>query len=135
MRDSGKLEDPSPARPEDAEAGATRGTHREAQPAEEERGNLNLNQGIADGREIRGNSKLSRRQSLRMQDAGQLANSSGGAIGRAGPQGLSAGRAEGCGNRGNLKLHRGRSHRDADSGATRRLSAGLNGLMNGPSNL
>jgi hypothetical protein len=48
---------------------------------------------------------------------------------------LSAGRAEGCGNRGNPKLHRGRSLRDAVSGATRRLSAGLNGLMNGPSNV
>jgi len=83
----------------------------------------------------RGNSKLGRRQSLKMQDAGQLANSSGGAIGRAEPRGSCAGRAEGCGNRGNSKLHRGRSHRDADSGATRRLSARLNGLMNGPSNL
>jgi hypothetical protein len=31
MRDSRRLEDPSPARPEDAEAGATRRKHREAQ--------------------------------------------------------------------------------------------------------
>jgi len=57
----------------------------------------------------RGNSKLGRRQSLRMQDAGQLAASSRGATGRAGPRGLSARRTEGCGNRGNSKLHRGHS--------------------------
>ena len=110
--------------------------HRQAQPEEQSRGaTQSLCAGCAEGREIRGNSKIGRRQSLRMQEAGQLATSSGGATGRAGPRGSSAGRAEGCGNRGNLKLHRGRSLRDAVSGATRRLSARLNGLMHGPGNL
>jgi hypothetical protein len=59
------------------------------------------------GHERRGNLKLGRRQSLRMQAAGQLATSSRGATGRAEPRGLSARRSEGCGNRGNSKLHRG----------------------------
>jgi len=136
MRDSGQLENPSPARPEDAEAGATRGTHRQAQLEEQSCGaTRSLCARCAEGCEIRGNSKIGRRQSLKMQDAGQLATSSGGATGRAGPQGSSAGRAEGCENRGNLNLHRGRSLRDAVSGATRRLSARLNGLMHGPGNL
>jgi len=65
------------------------------------RGDLSFTTGSAEGRERRGNSKLGRRQSLRMQGAGQPATSSGGATGRAGPRGLSARRAEGCEGRGN----------------------------------
>jgi len=42
MRDSRRLETPSPARPEDAETGSTPGTHREAQRAEEAQGNLGV---------------------------------------------------------------------------------------------
>ncbi len=53
----------------------------------EVRGDLSFTTGCAEGREKRGNSKIRRRQSLRMQDAGQLATSSGGATGRAWPRG------------------------------------------------
>jgi len=183
-RNSGQLEEPSPAQPEDAGTGATRGWHQQAQSeGRAKKATSSSSAGGAEGCEIRGNSKihcrqgrkiqkpgqpggrigrrdqrtrsgatrtstkeapkdtrrgnskLSRRQNPKMQDAGQLATSSGGATGRAGPRGSSARRAEGCGNRGNSKLHRGHSLRNAESGATRRLSARLNGLMNGPSNL
>jgi hypothetical protein len=75
----------------------------------EEQGDLNFTTVCAEGRERRGNSKLSRRQRLKMQDAGQLATSSRGATGNAKPRGWRAGRAEGCEIRGDLKLHRGRS--------------------------
>jgi hypothetical protein len=75
----------------------------------EDRGDLRFTTGCAEGRETRGNSRVRRRQSLRMQGAGQLAASSGGATGRAKPRGFSTRRAEGCENRGNSKLHRGHS--------------------------
>jgi len=46
------------------------------------RGNLSFTTGSAEGHEGRGNSKLGRRQNPKMQGAGQLAASSGGATGR-----------------------------------------------------
>jgi len=90
---SRRLEDPSPARPEDAETGSTPGTHREAHQAQRScRDTWNFTAGCVEGCEVRGNSKFHRRQSLKMQDAGQLATSLGGATGTA-MQGGDPGRA------------------------------------------
>jgi len=109
IRTAGRPVDRLPAEPEDADAGATRWNIGRRNRRSGERGNLQSGPGSAKGCERRGNLKLGRRQSLRMQGAGQLATSLRGATGSAGPRGLSARRSEGCENRGNSKLHRGHS--------------------------
>lgn len=78
-RDSGQLEEPSPAQPEDAGTGATRGWHQQAQSegrATEETPSSSA--GGAEGCEIRGNPKIHCRQGRKMQKPGQP----GGRIGR-----------------------------------------------------
>jgi hypothetical protein len=93
-RDSGQLEDPLPAQPEDAGTGETRGLiGRRNWKSEAVGATRGLMSRSAEGCEIRGNSKLHCRQGRKMQEPGQPGNSSTGATGGAKP-------------RGNPKLHR-----------------------------
>jgi hypothetical protein len=72
MRDSGQLENPSPARSEGAATGATRGCIERRNGCNEVSGKLGASPLEAlKGCEIRGNSKIHRRQSLKMQDPGK----------------------------------------------------------------
>jgi len=72
MRDSRQLEDLSPARSEGAATGATRGCIEKRNGCNEVSGQLGaLPLEALKGCEIRGNSKIHRRQSLKMQDPGR----------------------------------------------------------------
>jgi hypothetical protein len=72
MRDSGQLENPSPARSEGAGTGATRGCIERRNGCNEVSGKLGaLPLEALKGCEIRGNPKIHRRQSLKMQDPGK----------------------------------------------------------------
>jgi hypothetical protein len=77
MRDSRKLDDPSPAEPEDAGSGATRSLIGGGAGGAKIWGNPEIRlAGTAEGCEIRGNSKIHRRRSEKMRDARKLAASS-----------------------------------------------------------
>jgi hypothetical protein len=70
MRDSRKLEDPSPAQPEDAGFGETRNLIRRRCWRSEDSGKPgDLIASTAEGCGIRGNSKIHRRHSQEMQEA------------------------------------------------------------------
>jgi len=76
VRDSRKLEDPPPEQPEDAGFGATRRLIVGDAGGVKIRGNPEIRHHAAEGCEIRGNSKIHRRKSRKMQDSGQPEDSS-----------------------------------------------------------
>jgi len=82
-RDSGQLEDPSPAQPEDAGTGVTRGLISRRNQKLSCGATRSLSAGCVEGCEIRGNSKIHRRQGRKMQKPGEPGDSSRGATGRA----------------------------------------------------
>jgi len=72
MRDSRKLDDPSPARPEDRGNGETRSLGWEAESEKQSDGETRgFAYEAAKGCEIRGNSKIHRRHSRRLEDPGK----------------------------------------------------------------
>jgi len=130
-RDAGQPEDPSPAQPEDAEAGVTRGMHRQAQSEEQSCGaTQSLSAGCAEGCEIRGDPKIHRRQGRKMQKPGQP----GGCIDRRrrrsdvwGNLNIATECAEGRERRGNSKLGRRQSLKMQDAGQLATSSGGATG--------
>jgi len=176
MQDSGKPEDAGTAEPEGAGTEATRETisRRRGRECSGRPGHLNPRQSRkvqdagklattpggaageqcrgetqgmstrgAEGREIRGNSKIRRRRSRKMQKPGQPGDSSAGTVGGAklrrklqapapdvlkdarieATRGSIAGKAGRCRRRGNLATHRQAQLEEQSLGATRSLSA------------
>jgi hypothetical protein len=130
-RNSGQLEYPSPAEPEDAETGATRRLHRQAQL---ERRSCGVTRGSrnrgAEGCEIRGNSNIHRRQGRKMRKPRQLgAHREARRVDRSrgATWSFTAGSVEGCEIRGNLKIHRRQSLKMPGAGQPAATSGGATG--------
>jgi hypothetical protein len=104
-------------------------TNRRRYRRTERRGNPKVGQSAtAEGREIRGNSKIKSPVKPEMQDAGQpeayIADAAGGTRGWGNSTLRETGNAEGCEVRGDSKFHRRHSQMDRICGATRRFVAG-----------
>jgi hypothetical protein len=109
MRDSGRLEDRSPAKPEMQDEGQPEGCIRGAAGGLRNRGNLeNQESESADGCEIRGNSKIHQPAQPKDEEAGQ-------------PEESSLGAAKGCGVRGNPETQNQPSRKMQGDEATRNL--------------